>query len=68
MRFKVTINNLKIQLAADEMVECVSRVVRLLVPKYTGKVYFLLDLERPIEFVEPGLVVVGPQRLPSNFC
>lgn len=45
MRFKVTINNLKIRFAADEMVECVSRVVRLLVPKYTGKVYLLVDPE-----------------------
>jgi hypothetical protein len=67
MRFKATTENLTIGLAADEIAECVSRVVRLLVPHYTRKVYLLVEPELPLRFAETGMVLVGPKGLPSNF-
>jgi hypothetical protein len=66
MRFKATNENLTIQLSADEVAACVSKIVRMFVPHYTRKVY-LFAKQQPFEFADSGLVVVVPEDLPSNF-
>jgi len=67
MRFKATNENLTIQVSADEIADCVRRVVRLLVPHHARKVYLFSDQEKPFEINETGLALVGPKDLPSNF-
>ena len=67
MRFKATNENLTIQVSNDEIAECVRRVVRLLVPHHTRKVYLFAEQEQQLEMHETGLAFVGPKDLPSNF-
>jgi hypothetical protein len=67
MRFKATKENLTIQVSPVEMAECVRRVVRLLVPHHTRKVYlYELMNSAPFPINEPGLSVVDTTDLPSN--
>jgi hypothetical protein len=67
MRFKATNNNLQIQVSGGEIADCVRRVVRLLVPRHTRKVYLYAEQKPPFQIDEAGLALVGPNDLPSNF-
>jgi hypothetical protein len=69
MRYRATSDNLVIEVPAPELEEWIGRVVRLLVPRYTSKVYFLADSEPPFDGLrrQAGLAVVRPGQEPSNF-
>lgn len=68
MRYRATSDNLMIEVPAPELEVWVGRVIRLLVPRYTSKVYFLADSEPPFDGLrQTGLAVVRPGQEPSNF-
>jgi hypothetical protein len=68
MRYRATSENLAIEVAVPELAEWVGCVVRLLVPRYTSKVYFLADSEQLfVGLRQTGLAVVRPGQEPSNF-
>ena len=67
MRFKATHENLTIHVSPDEMAGCLRTVVRHLVPHHTRKVYVFSEHAAPFSVDEPGVTLVGPRDLPSNF-
>ncbi len=67
MRFKATHENLTIHVSPDEMAGCLRTVVRHLVPHHTRKVYVFSEHAAPFSVDEPGVTLVGPSDLPSNF-
>ena len=68
MRYRATLDNLIIEAPTRSAADCVRRLVQLLVPRYTNKVYLLVDPEVSLgTLTEDGLAVVQPGSEPSNF-
>jgi hypothetical protein len=68
MRYRATADNLVLEVPPFELEQWVRRVVALLVPRYTSKVYLMTDSDNRFNGIEhPGLAVVQPGQEPSNF-
>jgi hypothetical protein len=69
MRYRATGDNLVLEVPLSEMEDWVRRVVRLLVPRYTSKIYLMSEDAgiRVSGIEQPGLAVVQAGQEPSNF-
>lgn len=67
MRYRATSENLIIEVPSSDLEAWVSRIVSLLVPRYTSKVYLLTEPDQPFRGTHPALAVVRPGQEPSNF-
>ena len=67
MRFQATKENLVVQIGANETVALVQAAIRLIVPRYTKKVYFIADPASLHVPTQEGVVVISAGAEPSNF-
>jgi hypothetical protein len=73
MRFRATATNLEISLAGDDADEIAAAAARILIPRFTRKLYLLADgpCEYPNLAAVPGATIVRegaePSNLTSNF-
>lgn len=67
MRFKATKDNLRVQLASNEVAACVRKAASFLVPRFTTTLYLLAVPATLFQGSEPGVSVLTTGKEPSNF-